>query len=433
MLYDIRRDGETEQGAHNGSVLSYLQEAYDARNSQPIYRAELLQMQRVAHYFTENSEAPLKNSQEFFCGELLGAEFIARLAGTPDDTGSLAQDAWAGFLEISRPEGEIAESLVQLATRHNSLIEELGEKLGDPTKGLLPPEYESLLDSLVFEKELRTAPATIDEQYLNALYPRHFAMGFRMVVNEALNAGFITVAHRALTTDPEDETRRAVAEAFYGMPAREHIIDSVQVPTDDELKQILGDDPESNYFLMDDTCQNIRDQHDLILSRLRALTKIPASYDEQSIEAFSRRAQKVLSIYIREKNLLNQDDLLTAVGNQWVFIQTEGQEPQRFYINANHEIRGQYSDIDVISMPPNQTLKKMLRKGSDIDPNDPAHHTLFVPALRLKNPTVTQLNDNGAYEGALGLGDDIEVSIPLIYDDVFIAKFLSTLQEDLEA
>ena len=105
---------------------------------------------------------------------------------------------------------------------------------------------------------------------------------------------------------------------------------------------------------------------------------------------------------------------------------------ERRFINSNNEIRGEYVGMEVIAMPDASTLKKVLENKRSIDPNDEVHHTLFVPAIRLKNPTVTQQDDDGGFEGTLGLGDDVELVIPIIYPKVFLAKFMSSLKDEVD-
>lgn len=433
----------TEREGAPGPLLTYLQDTYTARSQTAEERAELSQMRRAARFIgVSNGEKANRDSQEFFCGELFAAEFISHLIGTRNGTGELAQKAMSGFFEIDQPGGEGSESRLALEERHLRLAYSLQEKLSGPN-GLLPPDFEAVIDALVLEKEARTIlNGQLSGRAFDDAYPKFFVMGFRMVVNEAISSGLLEYAYHVQTTQTYDPYR-AATNKFYGMPDDETLFDGTPVPTDDALDNLLEHSFDSiDYFLISEDRLTLQEQSTFIMAQLRA--KLPfGGYDEATLESLRGGASHLLTAFAHDKKILREGDLLSAQGNHFIALrhidadQTDTDERNaaelsRRYINANQELRGEYVGMEVIGMPDAKMLKNMLRKNLDIDPNDEAHHSLFVPAIRLRDVSVTQQNDNGGYEGSAGLGEHVEVLVPLIYKDVFLAKFFSSLSDEQE-
>lgn len=433
---------EREEG--KGPLLTYIQAIYDERMQTPNERAELSQMQRAARFVSiNNGEKTTRDCQEFFCGEIFATEFVAYLIGTRKGTGDLAQMAMSGFLEIDRPDGESSENRLEVEGRHEKLAYSLQEKLTSPG-GLLPPDFEALLDTLVLEKETRTIlSGQLSARDFDSAYPKFFVMGFRMVVNEAIASGMLESAYQLQTTRTYN-AEEAARNKFYGKPDAETLFDGTPVPTDEALDTLFDNSFESSdYFLISDDRMTLVEQHEHIMAHLRATLPHPEAYDESTIETVRKKAGAVLTTFAREKKLLNTGDMMSSQGNQYVLITNsieaiakaqsdEELRTDRHFINSNHEIRGEYVGMEVIGMPDATTLKKMLKNKRSVDPNDEAHHTLFVPAIRLKNPTVTQQDDDGGFEATLGLGEEIELVIPIIYPNVFLAKFMSSFKDETD-
>ena len=433
-----------EREGEKGPLLTYIQAIYDSRMQTPNERAELSQMQRAARFVSiNNGEKTTRDCQEFFCGEIFASEFVSHLIGTRKGTGDLAQMAMSGFFEIDRPDGESSENHLEVEGRHEKLAYSLQEKLTSPG-GLLPPDFEALLDTLVLEKEARTIlNGQLSSRDFDNAYPKFFVMGFRMIVNEAIASGMLESAYQLQTTQVYS-TEEVARNKFYGKPDAETIFDGTPVLTDEALDTLFDHTfDSSDYFLISDDRMTLVEQHAYIMARLRAVLPHPDTYDESTVETLQKKAGAVLTTFAREKKLLNDGDMMSSQGNQYVLVTTsseaaakvqnpEEMRAERHFINSNNEIRGEYVGMEVIAMPDASTLKKVLKNKRSIDPNDEVHHTLFVPAIRLKNPTVTQQDDDGGFEGTLGLGDDVELVIPIIYPKVFLAKFMSSLKDEAD-
>jgi hypothetical protein len=408
-------------------VLSFISDAYQERSKTPTQKGELLQMHRVARFMTQCSTNQVsKEADEFFSGELFAAEFIAQLTGTRNGTGAFANGALMGIMEIDRPGGEHAETRPELDARLAKLAKNTQAWLSNPDEPILPFEYESVLGTLMIEKRMREGEYSADT-FIDTTPPKHFAMGFRFVVNEAITSGMLE------TAQPASEAALQAVE----LPSRNHdgspqleTLNGIELPTPEELETLLDNEfGKSDFQLIDAICEKMHRIFSIAIGEVFVPSN--ASFEEE-VSIRRKKTSEIMTVYATKDAGLSEQDIISARGNMFIMTQLEHPEvddpekwTSRSYINANHEIRGTFKSVEVIAIPDRYVLREMLKNGSNINPDDEEFQTRYVPSIRLSQPKITQYDDNGAHLGVIEMGDDIDVFIPIVYKDTFICK-LST-------
>lgn len=401
MFADIYTPVTEEQ--QQAPLLYYLQTVYDSRNQDPTERAEMSQLRRAARYITQSHGAePSPKCQEFFSGELLAAELVANLTGSREGTGMLA---WEGLQD---PLTEVSLLPVKEITTRLAYLE-------------YPSQYDDLLTCILTEHQQHYYAKHGSYDTSNAY--SSFLDGYRFIINQACLMGYLS--NPSDIPAPEIDPEKQARYNYFGMPERENLPEVASIPTAAFLHMLLDNSFEkSDYMPLDDTIDAIVAQH-LRIKEALIKTKARPHFDTDGISKLHQSAKDQLNHYVEEGSLLTAGDLISSRGNIF-YLEQKGRREVRHFSNQTKELRGEFMSMDVIVIADDAMLQKHLER-SPIDPNDPSTQRLFIPAVRLKSPSIIQRDENNTITGIVHY-DDREVVIPLVYKRAELRRFESSLE-----
>jgi len=405
----------------NGSTPEYLIAIQKAMSHEPVEKAELYQLMRVARFVAHTLEGDNdSNEQAVYNGELLGLLLINFIQPS-DDTqksfrGGFSQSFLKNRLDKSRPRGESYEGGDEHRNRLFQIAESIRTELTPPTaEQIFDPLYEKTaaqaLDPLyeTFGAKLAaTLTDTVSEQ-------QSTMVGFRLVISEALHPSLQHTTAEVLNKLGSIATRKATP--VLRKPAAE------KIPDEKYIRELEWD-----------SLSGARKKLLTEYIKLALVHRELANADDPEREAIISDLEEKLNDFNTHNKLFEKDEYLNIYGDLFA-IASDTIDGKSGIIKSNEstDIRGYFGGIKLVEVPSDKQLRKAI-----MDPElykQQGHIPLVLSiAVRIVDPlfihhTYSDESDESKETRQDGIG--ISIDIPLSYKNVTFQRLRPQTFEEL--
>jgi hypothetical protein len=383
-------------------------------------KAELFSMVRAAHLITNAQPGDFgEKVQAVYHGEVLGLELLNHLEPGKSShfKSGYAQSFIRQSVEKSRPPtSRTPETSLEHQHRLVSLAWSIQAELSQPNDSdQLHPLYETF-----GQASASKLSDDLSYQYLTM-------MGYRMIINEALQPAVLGSTYELLQTyqvAPRNNTAPAATEKKRSIITIADL-ERQHKPSVKELKEIVEEPQLTGLEWKNITSfrKRLLRHFDDTEARIEQLSAM----DDQPIESFNRLLEYDIQAFNNKYNLLTENDLLAIEGEFFAVTNHPLIGTHTLRYDLNTEICGSFDGLHVVDVPPNKQLLKAIFDPKAYE-NDKDIGTIRTIAIRIKNPEfITLLSDSTKdYEHP----PEETIDIPLVYKNVTFRRIKAADLED---